>query len=225
MHRKNIPLLILVAFQIGCAEQTVYQEPAPVYRSHPAVATRQTPKAVEIYSYPEEAATQPLPKMEEITPDDAQPLAPAEPVALPDVSAPSVPPATEAAIPAVAPPAAPEIPALPPVSMASFSPAILALATEADQNAHSGQYESAGAKIERALRIDPRNAILTYKLASIRLKQEQPRLAEDLAKKAALLAGTDRDIKKRSWLLIAESRRMQNDPDGAQQAQQKALQF
>lgn len=225
MHRKNIPFLILVAFQIGCAEQVVYQEPAPVYRSHSAVASHQAPKAVETYSYPDEAATQALPKMEEITEHTEQAVAPEEPAALPEVSAPQAPPSTEAAIPAVTPPAAPEIPALPPVSMASFSPAILALATEADQNAHSGQYESAGVKIERALRIDPRNAILTYKLASIRLKQEQPRLAEDLAKKAALLAGTDRDIKKRSWLLIAESRRMQNDLDGAQQAEQKALQF
>lgn len=113
----------------------------------------------------------------------------------------------------------------PNVSSRQLSPAVLALVSEADQNSQAGEYESAAVKIERALRIDSRNATLTYKLAAIRLKQEQPRLAEDLAKKAALLAGADRELKKRIWLLIAESKRLQKDPEGALQAEQKAGEY
>ena len=105
------------------------------------------------------------------------------------------------------------------------APAVLALTKEADNNYKSGHYESAVAAIERALRIEPRNAELIYKLAAVRLKQGKPRLAEDLAKKAELLAAGNVSIKKRSWLLIAEARRLQGDNYGANEAQQKAEQY
>jgi len=101
-------------------------------------------------------------------------------------------------------------------------PAILALVTEADRSSQSGDFDSAVVTIERALRIDSRNPELTYKLASLRLKQSKPRLAEDLAKKAALLAVNDRELKKRSWLLISEARRQQKKYDGAKKAKLKA---
>ncbi|MEQ1637194.1 MAG: hypothetical protein ABL903_10910 [Methylococcales bacterium] len=218
--------MMLTIFQIGCAERYVYQEPAPIHRSRPPVLVRKAPQTIETYKYPDEPAMEPQREIKEETINDNP---------LPDVtSETAVPDATATdnfeAIPTTDPEVASlppklEEPVMPPVSMAGFSPATLSLATEADQNIQSGQYESAGVKIERALRIDPRNAVLTYKLALVRLKQEQPRLAEDLAKKAALLAGNNRDLKKRSWLLIAESKRMQNDADGAQKAEQKAMQF
>jgi hypothetical protein len=78
------------------------------------------------------------------------------------------------------------------------------------------------ATIERALRIDARNPRLTYKLAALRLKQSKPRLAEDLAKKAALLSAGDKVLKKQSWLLISEARRQQNNHYGAKEARLKA---
>lgn len=102
------------------------------------------------------------------------------------------------------------------------SPAVLALITEADNNTKAGDFESAVATIERALRIDPRNPALTYKLATVRLKQSKPRLAEDLAKKAALLSANDRMLKKQVWLLISEARRQQNNLFGAEEAKLKA---
>ncbi len=101
-------------------------------------------------------------------------------------------------------------------------PAILALVSEADRSSKAGDLESAVATIERALRIDSRNPALTYKLAKLRLKQSKPRLAEDLAKKAAILAVNDREIKKQSWLLISEARRRQKKYLGAKEAKQKA---
>ncbi len=101
-------------------------------------------------------------------------------------------------------------------------PAILALVNEADRSSKTGDLESAVATIERALRIDSRNPALTYKLARLRLKQSKPRLAEDLAKKAALLAANDPQIKKQSWLLISEARKQQKNYYGAKEAKLKA---
>jgi len=101
-------------------------------------------------------------------------------------------------------------------------PAILALVNQADKSSKAGDLESAVATIERALRIDSRNPALTYKLARLRLKQSKPRLAEDLAKKAALLAVNDPQIKKQSWLLISEARKQQKNYYGAKEAKLKA---
>ena len=103
-----------------------------------------------------------------------------------------------------------------------MSPAILALIAEANNYSHSGDQESAVATIERALRIDSRNPTLTYKLAELRLKQSKPRLAEDLATKAALLSASDLGLKKQSWLLISEARRQQKNYYGAKEAKAKA---
>jgi len=108
------------------------------------------------------------------------------------------------------------------IAKKTTSPAVLALVTEADRRTKAGDLESAVVTIERALRIDSRNPELTYKLASLRLKQSKPRLAEDLAKKAAMLAANDKALKKRSWLLISEARRQQKNYYGAKEAKLKA---
>jgi len=103
-----------------------------------------------------------------------------------------------------------------------LSPAVIALISKADENIKTGQLESAVVNIERALRIAPRNATLTYKLAKLRLKQLKPRLAENIARKAAILAAGDKDLKKKSWLLIAQARHLQQDFEGMKAAQLKA---
>ena len=109
-----------------------------------------------------------------------------------------------------------------PVVKKSMSPAVLALVSEAETSSRSGDLESAVVTLERALRIDSRNPTLTYKLAALRLKQSKPRLAEDLAKKAALLSADDKALKKKSWLLISEARRQQKNYHGAKEARLKA---
>jgi len=104
-------------------------------------------------------------------------------------------------------------------------PAVVALMSESERNSQAGDLESAVAVLERALRIDPRNPTLTYKLAELRVKQSKPRLAEDLARKAALLAAGDIELKRKSWLLISEARRMQQNYHGAKEAKLKAESF
>jgi hypothetical protein len=125
-----------------------------------------------------------------------------------------------------APPPPPPPPPFEPLeSFAPLSPAVNALALAANQNTQSGNIEAAAATIERAIRIEPRNATLYYKLALLRLKQSKPRLAEDLAKKAALLASNDTQLKKHSWLLVARAREMQGDLKGGKAARAKAEEF
>jgi hypothetical protein len=105
------------------------------------------------------------------------------------------------------------------------SPAVVALVSESDRNRGRGDLDSAVVEMERALRIDSRNPVLTYKLAQLRIKQNKPQLAEELAGKAALLAGGNLDLKRKSWLLIAEARQMQQNFQGAKEAKAKAESF
>ncbi len=106
-----------------------------------------------------------------------------------------------------------------------LSPVVGALVVAANKNTAKGQIETATTTIERAIRIEPRNATLFYKLAVLRLKQAKPSLAEDLARKSALLASNDSSLKKHSWLLIAKARDMQKNYQGAKEAKAKADKF
>ena len=147
--------------------------------------------------------------------------APSRPLLMP------TPPQTTGIIPKFETPTPPPAPAefKPAESTTSMSPAVSALLATANQNSKSGDMESAAAAIERAIRIEPRNGELFYKLAVLRLKQSKPVLAEDLAKKSALLAGKDNTLKKNSWLLIAHAKEMQGDTTGAREAESKAAGF
>jgi len=110
-------------------------------------------------------------------------------------------------------------------SFAPLSPAVNALASAATQSSKSGDIEAATTTIERAIRIEPRNATLYYKLAVLRLKQSKPKLAEDLAKKALLLATNDAALKKHSWLLVARARELLGDMNGSREAKTQADKF
>lgn len=106
-----------------------------------------------------------------------------------------------------------------------LTPAVVALISQSERYSRAGDLDAAVARLERALRITPRNPEVTYKLAKIRLQQEKPVLAEDLAKKAALLAAGNPRLKRQCWLLIAQARRLQHDLQGAQEAEIKARQI
>jgi len=237
MQKRFILLCVLPAVLPGCAglyEQQspapVYGGPAPVYRQRPVQAPLPPPVPV-----PEPTVkTTPIPEFNQ----QVVPIVPAPApmpgetgdslALLPDAEA-SVAAPTPVVPGATLPVSAPETPAPPPFQpiepSASSSPAVGALVTAANQNSQAGNLDSAIATIERARSIEPNNAGLYYKLALLRIKQGKPKLAEELAKKAALLAQGDRHLKKHSWLLIAHAREMQKDFDGAQAARDKAAGF
>lgn len=102
---------------------------------------------------------------------------------------------------------------------------VIALLAEADTSYKQGNLDESVATIERALRIEPRNPLLLYKLAKLRLQQGLPDLAENLAKKSDLLAEGNANLKKKNWLLIAEAREQKGDRAGAATARKKASRF
>jgi|GEM_PF-278653 len=125
-----------------------------------------------------------------------------------------------------APVAPPQPPSFQPLeNFAPLSPVVGALVVAANKSSSQGNIDSATTTIERAIRIEPRNATLFYKLALLRLKQSKPGMAEDLAQKSLLLASGDNQLKKHCWLLIAKAREMQNKTQGAEEARGKADKF
>jgi Tfp pilus assembly protein PilF len=100
--------------------------------------------------------------------------------------------------------------------------AVTGLLEKADQQQQAGDMIGAAANLERALRIEPRNAHLWNRLAHVRLSQQQFAQAQDLASKSNSLAGADRWLHQNNWQLIAEARRMSGDLSGARAAEQKA---
>lgn len=179
------------------------QEPFPPEQNQETLSPEQEQELLSLGQTPQPPASEQTP-----TPPKPKPEAPVQPTVKPT--------------PAPPPPPPPSPPFQPLETFAPLSPAVGALVVAANQNSKTGNIESATTTIERAIRIEPRNATLYYKLALLRLKQSKPRMAEDLAKKSALLASGDTRLKKHSWLLIAKAREMQKNYQGAKEARAKA---
>jgi predicted Zn-dependent protease len=104
----------------------------------------------------------------------------------------------------------------------SAPPAVAALESDIEVQFKARRYGDAAAQIDRALRIQPKNAELWHVLAEIRLRQNQHGLAEDLAKKSNSLAKSNPELVKSNWRIIADARRQQGNGAGAQDALEKA---
>lgn len=102
------------------------------------------------------------------------------------------------------------------------SNAVVALLERADQQTRAGESDAAAASLERALRIEPRNAGLWSRLATIRLEQGQPEQAEQLALKSNSLSPHDAGLQARNWDTVARARWARNDGTGARAAEAKA---
>lgn len=241
--KRLVVICALPSFLVGCAEFYGSQPPAPIYGGQPksekpSVGAPKKSKSVKAPSK-ETVKTQPLkdfsaikteplaPIPMELPPSESATPGPATPGSASSEPVPSGPATLEALEPSLPPPPPPseQTPFEPIEATAPLSPAVGALVSAANQNSKAGDLDSAAASIERAIRIEPRNATLFYKLALLRLKQSKPNLAEDLAKKSALLASTDNTLKKHCWLLIAHAREIQQDFAGAKEARAKADSF
>ncbi len=111
---------------------------------------------------------------------------------------------------------------LPPATTRPQPPAVVALLDTAEHQANSGDLEAAAATLERAIRIDPRNPVLWYHLATVRLSQGDAQAAEQLANKSNSLASGNTAQQRRNWQLIARARHAQRDDKGAAAAEQRA---
>jgi len=103
--------------------------------------------------------------------------------------------------------------------------AITDLRDKARIKADQGQLNQAAALLERALRIQPRDAWVWNQLADIRLRQQRYPQAESLARKSNSMAGQQYDLLARNWHLISTARRESGDSAGAEQALQQSRQF
>ena len=70
----------------------------------------------------------------------------------------------------------------------------------------AGRLPNAAATLERALRIEPRNARLWHELAQVRLRQRDYAQAESLAARSNTLAGSDADLRAANQRLIDDAR-------------------
>lgn len=116
-------------------------------------------------------------------------------------------------------PATPEPPPLPP---ASGNRAVMALLDRAQTDADAGRPDAASATLERALRIEPRNARLWHELAQLRLAQGQYAQAISLAQKSNSFAGAQRQLQALNWRVIGQARIAQGNPDAGQRALSRA---
>ena len=153
------------------------------------------------------------PVVEQGTPAPRGSRSPAGPVSSP-AQLPSVPVGQPVEPTAVSRPASPATGGQP--------PAVVALLDRAEQQANTGDLDAAAVTLERALRIDPRNAILWHHLATVRLAEGEAGEAEQLAAKSNSLAAGNHSLQAKNWELIAQARHYRGDPSGARAAEQRA---
>ncbi len=85
--------------------------------------------------------------------------------------------------------------------------AVSTLLAKVENQESQAHWERAAALLERALRIEPRNAQLWHRLAKVRLQQGRYGMAESLAQKSNTLAKDDEALKRRNAELIEIVRR------------------
>jgi tetratricopeptide (TPR) repeat protein len=104
----------------------------------------------------------------------------------------------------------------------SENTAVVALLQKSQSQSSAGRWEAAGASLERALRIEPRNPVLWQKLGRVRLEQENYPQAENLAAKSNSLAGSNQGLRAVNWRIIGQARSKRGDRAGAKSAFERA---
>jgi hypothetical protein len=146
-----------------------------------------------------------------------------EPAPLPRTPAPAFPPTPapefpSAPAPELPPPAASELPPVPSPGAPVENAAVASLVGGARADMAAGRLTNAGASLERALRIEPRNPRLWQELARVRLRQGEYAQAESVAARSNSWAGGDSRLRAENWRLIAQAREARGDAAGARAA-------
>lgn len=141
-------------------------------------------------------AARPAPTSRPAPAPSPQPPPPVEEAPRGSLPAPLPPPAGGA--PAPAPPR--DVPAPRPQSDASS--ASLTLLEQSRAQRAAGSLPAARASLERALRIDPNNAVLWLELGELELQTGNPAQAATMARKAMTLAGRDARLTARAERLL-----------------------
>ncbi|MGM0563392.1 MAG: tetratricopeptide repeat protein [Pseudomonadota bacterium] len=104
--------------------------------------------------------------------------------------------------------------------------AVVAIWQRAEEARLTGDTEGAIAQLERAIRIDPTDAVIWSRMAELRLDQGNYVAAENVAMKSNQLNGDEDEVLAyRNWLIVAKARKAEGNLQGAEEAQRKAALF
>lgn len=120
------------------------------------------------------------------------------------------------------PPGAPSSPGWP---APSNTKAVMTLKDSARADAAAGRLSNAAASMERAIRLEPRNAELWQELARLHLKQGHYAQAEHVAHRSNALAPSAWSMRLENWNIIAQAREARGDAAGARAAREAAKQI
>ena len=119
-------------------------------------------------------------------------------------------------------PAGPARPKQQPTPSHTLGPAARALVGQAHSQTAAGEFATAAATIERALRIEPENPLLWIELGKVREAEGNHAQAEAMARKALVVAGNDARAQSAAWKLIAQSLRSRGRNAEAREADARA---
>lgn len=95
------------------------------------------------------------------------------------------------------------------------------LMKKAQSQSQAGDFDSAANSLERALRIEPRNAKLWNRLAGVRYSQESWQKAIQLAAKSNTLSGQNKSLRRENWHLMSNSHKALGNVDAEQKYRNK----
>jgi tetratricopeptide (TPR) repeat protein len=97
-----------------------------------------------------------------------------------------------------------------------------ALLASARQNVMEGQFSKAEMILERALRVEPRNARLWHEMAQVKYGQKDYGQAVQFCIKSNSLAGKDNGLIQQNWLLMEKAYVELGEPEKAEEARIKS---
>lgn len=106
----------------------------------------------------------------------------------------------------------------------TISPVAQTLLARADTQGQSGDWDSAANSLERALRLEPNNALLWSRLARVRYEQQDWQQAIQLSAKSNTLAANNENLRRSNWNRMANAHDALGNEDSAQEIRQQLSQ-
>lgn len=118
----------------------------------------------------------------------------------------------------------PNIQVQPMANKRTMSPVVVKLMSTAQSQSQVANYDGAANSLERALRIEPRSALLWSRLADVRYAQKSWQQAIQLAAKSNTLTRNDDDLRRRNWYLMVNAYEATGNTESAQKYRDKLSQ-
>jgi len=110
-------------------------------------------------------------------------------------------------------------------SVSNLSPAITSLLQKADQSIEKQQWQQAISSLERALRINGKQAEVWTRLAVVYLGQYNPQQSIHMARRSNSYSRNNKSLQAYNWLLISRAYTLMQREDLANDASQKSQQL